>query len=196
MGSFRPASYRTVLRQETGIAPHHFDEEYTFVRSRGITNLVYTLHNGIQRRVVTDSGIRPAQVIVDGAGQTDTGHIEFLSKNACTFKRTVTPYDNQGINTLFHHVVISLFTPLRRKEFLAASRFQNRSSPLDDIAHILCRKFLNFVVNQSFITTIYTFYLQTRCYPGTRNSADSGIHSGSISSGSQNTYTINLSHVR
>ena len=41
-----------------------------------VADAVHTLHDGVHRRVVADSGVSAIKVVVDGSRQTDNGEVE------------------------------------------------------------------------------------------------------------------------
>ena len=175
--SLCPTGDGTVLSQESGIAPHHLDEEDALVRSGRVADLVDTLHDGVERGVVANRGIGAVKVIVNRTGQSDARHVELVGKDACSGQRTVTADDHQGINALSHHIVVGQLAALFGHEFLAAGRFQHRTATLDDVAHILGGKLLDFVLDQTFIAPVNTFHPIARSDCGTRHGTDSRVHS-------------------
>ena len=50
------------------------------MRVGSITNTVYTFHDRVHRRVITDGVICTIQVVIDGARQTDAGEIKLHTK--------------------------------------------------------------------------------------------------------------------
>ncbi len=49
-----------------------------------VTYLVHTFHNGVERSIVTDSGVSTVKVIVNCAGKTYDREVELLGKYAGT----------------------------------------------------------------------------------------------------------------
>ncbi len=56
-GRLGTGSYRGVKRQETGVAAHDLYQEQPLMARTGVAQLVHTLHDRIQRRVIADSRI-------------------------------------------------------------------------------------------------------------------------------------------
>ena len=72
-GRFGTGGDRTVEGQVSGRVSHYLDEEEPFVARRRIAQFVDGLHDRVERRVVTDRGVRTAQVVVDRTGQPHDG---------------------------------------------------------------------------------------------------------------------------
>ena len=87
-----------VLRQEARVAAHHFDEEDAVVGVRGVADLVHALDDGVQRGVVADGGVRPVQVVVDGAGQADDGNVELARELLRAGEGPVPADDDEGVD--------------------------------------------------------------------------------------------------
>ena len=106
-GSLGSGCDSAVQGKETGIASHNLDEEKTFVRSCGVADFVYGIQNRIQGSVVADCGVRSVQVVVDGARQTDAGHVKLLRQQTrAPDQRAVATDDHQGIDALSRCMVI------------------------------------------------------------------------------------------
>ena len=96
-----------VLSQETCITPHHFNEEDSFMALRSIANTVYTLHDSIHRRIVTNGTIRSIEVVINRSRQSNATEIILLCELHSTRQRAITAYHNQSINTFRHKIVVS-----------------------------------------------------------------------------------------
>ena len=179
-GSLGSGCDSAVQGKETGIASHNLDEEKTFVRSCGVADFVYGIQNRIQGGVVTDCGVRSVQVVVDGSRQTDTGHIKFLRKDACTGQRAVATDNHQGIDTLFLHVIVCYLPSFGRGKLFTACCFQDSTAQLDDVTYILAFEFFDFTGYQAFVTSIYAFNLKSVVDSRTCYRTDSRIHSRSV----------------
>ena len=115
-GGLGPGGNGTVLCKKTRIAAHHFDKEYAVMGSCGVADLVHALHYGIERRIISYGGIRSVKVIVYRSRQSYARDIEFLGEYLRTGKRAVSSYDDQGIDTVLDHIVIS-FLPASEEDF-------------------------------------------------------------------------------
>ena len=162
-------------------------------RSR-IADFVDGVENGVQGRVISDGCIGAVEVVVDGAGQADAGHVELLRKDAGTRQRTVAANDDQGVDTFLLHVVVGQLAAFGSHEFLAACCLQDGTSHLNDVAYVLAFELFDFTGYQAFVSSVDTFYLKAVVDGCTRHRTDGSVHSRSVSSGGQNTDALNCSH--
>ena len=128
------------------------------MRSSRITDLVDTLHDRVQRRVVADCDIRPIQIVVNRTGKSDNRHIEFIGKDTRSRQRTVASDHHERVDTMLHQLVMRLLTSFRGFELHATGRFQDRTATLYDIADILSLKFFYFIRDHPFIPAVDTFH--------------------------------------
>ena len=179
-GCLATSSNSTVQCQETCIASHYLHKEQALMTGSGITNLIDALKDGVQCGVITNGRVGTIQVVVDGARQTDTRHIELLGKLQGTCQRAVTANHHQSVDAFFLHVFIGCLASLGSTELLAASSLQDRTSQLDDVTHVLTLEFNNLACHQTFITSIDTFYLQSVIDGATGHRTDGCIHARGI----------------
>ena len=191
-GGLGPGGNGAVLCKETRIAAHHFDKEYAVVGSCGVADLVHALHYGIERRIISYGGIRSVKVIVYRSRQSYARDIEFLGEYLRTGKRSVSSYDDQGIDTVLDHIVISFLPAFRRHEILRSCSLENGTSPLDSAADTLGCHLLYLVIYQSFITSINAHDFPAVENRGPCHGPDSSIHSRRIATGCQDTYSRNI----
>ena len=83
-GSLSTRCYRTVLSQEPCVSSHYFDEEDTIMRSCRVAYLVYTLYDGIECRVVSDSVVGTVEIVVDGSRKADADDVIFFGEDTRT----------------------------------------------------------------------------------------------------------------
>ena len=191
-GGLGPGGNGAVLCKETRIAAHHFDKEYAVVGSCGVADLVHALHYGIERRIISYGGIRSVKVIVYRSRQSYARDIEFLGEYLRTGKRAVSSYDDQGIDTVLDHIVISFLPAFRRHEILRSCSLENGTSPLDSTADTLGCHLLYLIIYQSFITSINAHDFPAVENRGPCHGPDSSIHSRRIAPGCQYTYGRNI----
>ena len=191
-GGLGPGGNGTVLCKKTRIAAHHFDKEYAVMGSCGVADLVHALHYGIERRIISYGGIRSVKVIVYRSRQSYARDIEFLGEYLRTGKRAVSSYDDQGIDTVLDHIVISFLPAFRRHEILRSCSLENGTSPLDSTADTLGCHLLYLIIYQSFITSINAHDFPAVENRGPCHSPDSSIHSRRIAPGCQYTYGRNI----
>lgn len=191
-GGLGPGGNGTVLCKKTRIAAHHFDKEYAVMGSCGVADLVHALHYGIERRIISYGGIRSVKVIVYRSRQSYARDIEFLGEYLRTGKRAVSSYDDQGIDTVLDHIVISFLPAFRRHEILRSCSLENGTSPLDSTADTLGCHLLYLIIYQSFITSINTHDFPAVENRGPCHGPDSSIHSRRIAPGCQYTYGRNI----
>ena len=160
-----------------------------------IANTVYTLHDGVHGGIISDGRIGAIQVVVDGSRQSNHWHIILYSELPGTSQRTITANNYQCVDLFLHAGLVGLLHTLRSHKLLRAGCLQDRTSASHDTAHVLGGKVLHLVVNQSFVTTIYTFNIKTIIDTGTRHGTYGGIHSWCIASRRQDTNRLNLSHI-
>ena len=191
-GGLGPGGNGTVLCKKTRIAAHHFDKEYAVMGSCGVADLVHALHYGIERRIISYGGIRSVKVIVYRSRQSYARDIEFLGEYLRTGKRAVSSYDDQGIDTVLDHIVISFLPAFRRHEILRSCSLENGTSPLDSTADTLGCHLLYLIIYQSFITSINAHDFPAVENRGPCHGPDSSIHSRRITPGCQYTYGRNI----
>ena len=191
-GGLGPGGNGTVLCKKTRIAAHHFDKEYAVMGSCGVADLVHALHYGIERRIISYGGIRSVKVIVYRSRQSYARDIEFLGEYLRTGKRAVSSYDDQGIDTVLDHIVISFLPAFRRHEILRSCSLENGTSPLDGTADTLGCHLLYLIIYQSFITSINAHDFPAVENRGPCHGPDSSIHSRRIAPGCQYTYGRNI----
>ena len=191
-GGLGPGGNGAVLCKETRIAAHHFDKEYAVVGSCGVADLVHAFHYGIERRIISYGGIRSVKVIVYRSRQSYARDIEFLGEYLRTGKRAVSSYDDQGIDTVLDHIVISFLPAFRRHEILRSCSLENGTSPLDSTADTLGCHLLYLIIYQSFITSINAHDFPAVENRGPCHGPDSSIHSRRIAPGCQYTYGRNI----
>ena len=191
-GGLGPGGNGTVLCKKTRIAAHHFDKEYAVMGSCGVSDLVHALHYGIERRIISYGGIRSVKVIVYRSRQSYARDIEFLGEYLRTGKRAVSSYDDQGIDTVLDHIVISFLPAFRRHEILRSCSLENGTSPLDSTADTLGCHLLYLIIYQSFITSINAHDFPAVENRGPCHGPDSSIHSRRIAPGCQYTYGRNI----
>ena len=73
-----------------------------------ITDFVHSFYNGIESCIVPNGRIGAKQIIVDGAGQSYDGDVEFLCKHAGSGKSTVATNYHEGINVFIFHGLLYL----------------------------------------------------------------------------------------
>ena len=191
-GGLGPGGNGAVLCKKTRIAAHHFDKEYAVMGSCGVSDLVHALHYGIERRIISYGGIRSVKVIVYRSRQSYARDIEFLGEYLRTGKRAVSSYDDQGIDTVLDHIVISFLPAFRRHEILRSCSLENGTSPLDSTADTLGCHLLYLIIYQSFITSINAHDFPAVENRGPCHGPDSSIHSRRIAPGCQYTYGRNI----
>ena len=191
-GGLGPGGNGTVLCKKTRIAAHHFDKKYAVMGSCGVADLVHALHYGIERRIISYGGIRSVKVIVYRSRQSYARDIEFLGEYLRTGKRAVSSYDDQGIDTVLDHIVISFLPAFRRHEILRSCSLENGTSPLDSTADTLGCHLLYLIIYQSFITSINAHDFPAVENRGPCHGPDSSIHSRRIAPGCQYTYGRNI----
>ena len=161
---------------------------------RSITDTVHTLYDGVHGCIVTDGIVSAIEVVVDGTRQTDAADVKLACEVHRTGERTVTTDYYQSIDFLFLDILESLLSALCCHEFLRTCSLQHRTAGTDDTAHVLCGESLDLVVDQSIVTTIDTLHGESVVDSRTGHRTDRCVHTRSIASRSQNTYSLNLCH--
>ena len=75
---------------------------------RRVADAVYTLYDGVHCGVVADCRIGAVKVVVDCAGQTDAADVVLLGELHCACERAVTAYDDECIDAVCLHLLVSL----------------------------------------------------------------------------------------
>ena len=76
-----------------------------------------------------------------------------MREQASASKSAIATDDDQGVNLLIFEGLVGSFASLGSLELLAACGFEDRTSALDDSAHILGRELLNLIVHEAFVAT-------------------------------------------
>ena len=150
------------------------------MRIRRITDAVNTLHDGVHRRIITNSSIGAVEVVVDGTRQTDAWEVEFHAKVTGTGERTVTTNDHKGVDLLLFAGLVSLLHTLGRHKLLTAGRLQDRTATGDDTRDVLRRELLHLSLNQTVVAAIDTFNLKSVVNTSTGDGTNSRIHTRCI----------------
>ena len=159
-----------------------------------ITDTVHALYDGVHGCIISDGIVCAIEVVVDGTRQTDAADIKLSCEVHRTSERTVTTNYYQSIDFLFLDILESLLSALLCHEFLRTGCLQHGTTGTDDTAHVLSGKGLDLVVNQAVVATIDTLHVETVVDSRTGYRTDSCVHTWSITSGCQNTYSLNLCH--
>ena len=159
-----------------------------------IADLVDALHDGVERRIISYGTIRAIEVVVYGTRKTYDWIVEFVGKNASAGQRTVAADNDEGVNAMSTQDIVCQLTAFRCGELLAASCFENGSALLNDIGNILGVKLFYFIGYKPMVATIYTFDFKPIVYGRTSDGAYSGVHTGGIASGGQNSDAFDVVH--
>ena len=107
------------------------------MRGGRVTDLVHALHDCVQGSVIAYCGVSTVQVIVNGPGNADARHVEFLGEDLRSGKGTVSADDDESVNTMRTYIVICLLPAFRSHEILRTGCLQYCSSALDGTADTL-----------------------------------------------------------
>ena len=132
--SLRTCSDRGVLRKEAGISSHDLDKEDAVVRVRRVADLIDAVHDGVERRIVSDRGIRTVEVVVDGSRKSHAWDVILRGNDLGACKRAVSADDHEGVDSVGLYVLIRLCTAFLTHEVLAPRRTENRTSAVDRTA--------------------------------------------------------------
>jgi hypothetical protein len=88
-----------------------------------------------------------------------------------------------------------MVSSFRGGERFGTCRFQDGSPTLDDAAHILGRKFPGLARYQAFVPSVNSFDFEAVENGGTGHGTDCRIHSGSVPSGSKDSYIFIFFHL-
>ena len=194
-GCLRSGGDCTVLCEEARIASHYLHEEDPVVGGGGVTDLVHAFHYGVECGVVTDGRVGAVQVVVDCPGKPDARYIMLLGEYLRPCKRTVSSDDDKCIDIVGLHVVVCLLSPLDGHEVIRAGGLEDRASPLYGVADAFRCEILYLVVDQTLISSVYSFYLPSVEDGRPCHGPDGRIHSRSIASGCENSDGRNLCHI-
>ena len=193
-GSLGTGGNGGVLCKETGIPPHDLNEENTVMRVCRVAYLVDAVHDGVERRVVSDGIVRSIQVIVNCARQPDTWDIILRGDDLRPRKGTVPSDDYKRIDTVCLYVFIRLGTSFLIHEILAAGRTQDCAAAVDDAADAFRCKILYFVIDEAFPAPIYAFHFPAVVNRGSCHGSNCRIHSRRVTSRCQHPYCSYLCH--
>src|SRR5579859_1525259 len=101
-------------------------------------------------------------------------------------KGSITADCHQRVNPVLFQVVKGLLAPFLASELLAPCRFQNGSSPLNNVPHGTGTQLHNVAGNHAFVALCNSKYFLFIKYGRTHHGADGGIHAWSITAGGKN----------
>ena len=162
------------------------------MRIGSVTDAVYTVHDGVHRRVVTDRSIGAVEVVVDGAGQTNHGEVILHAKVPCTCQRAITADDYKSINLMLLAHLVGFLPTLSSHKLLASGCLQNGTATGDDTTDILGSKLFHFALDEAVVSSIDTLDVETVINTCACHGADGCIHTGGIAARCQNTDSFNL----
>ena len=170
-----------VLRQEARVAPHHLHEEDAVVAVGGVADLVHALHDGVEGGVVADGGVRPVEVVVDGAGQADDRDVVLAGEGLGPGQGAVPSDHHQGVDAEFLDVLEGLGAPLRGAELVAAGGLEDGTAALDGVADAGAGELLDVAHDQTLPAAVDAEHAPAFVDGGAGDGADGGIHPRCIS---------------
>ena len=183
-----------ILCKKARIAPHNLHKEDAVMGIGCIANLVYTVHDGVEGRVIADGGVGAIQVVVNGSRQADTRDIVLRGYDLGAGKRAVSSDHDEGVDAVLLKVLKRLGTSLLIHEALASGCPEDGTSSVDRAADAFRRKVLDLVIDKAFPTPIYSFYLPSVIDGRPCHCSNRSVHSRCISSRSEDTYRIYPCH--
>ena len=191
-GGFSTGGDGTVLRQEAGVAAHHFHEEDAVVRGGGVADLVDAVDDGVERRVVADGRVGAIEIVVDGAGQADDRDVVLTGQFLRSGERAVAADDDQRADMILFQGLIGLVAPFHRTEFIAAGRLEDGAAALDGVAHRFAGELLDLAVDESLPPPVDAVDFQAFEDGGAGDRADGRIHARGVTAGRQYTNRQNF----
>ena len=164
------------------------------MRRGGVAQLIHCVHNRIESRVVADRGVGAVEVVVDRAGQTHDGDIELRGKDTRTRQRAVATDNYQCVNAFALHCFVCHLATFGCLELLAASRFEDRTALLHDVADVSGLERNDLTRNQAAVATHNALDRETVIDCCARNGAYSCIHRRGVASRGENADTFDLCH--
>ena len=160
----------------------------------GVAQLIDGLDSGVHGRVVADGILTAGDIVVDGAGQTDTGNA-LVCQRTGTHEGAVAADDDQRVNAQFLTAGKALGLAFLRLELQAACGIQNRAAAVDDLRHAADVHFIHFTIDQAVVTTLNAHHAVALADTCTDDCTDSGVHARCVTAAGENTDRFDfLSH--
>ncbi len=159
----------------------------------GVADLIDTFHDGVQRGVVADGGVRPVEVVVDGAGKADDGDVILPGEQLRAGEGAVAADDDEGVDAGLDHVGIGLLAAFLGHERLGTGGLEDGAAALDGVGDGRGGELDELLVNQSLVAAHDADHIDIVVTGGAGDGTDGRVHAGCISSGSEDTDGIDMS---
>ena len=166
--------------QPATAAAHNLYYSNTAVSRSSITKLVDSVDNSIGSSIATDGVISTPYIIINGARQTNNRYTSLSTQLAGTSQAAVTTNDNQALNAIFLHVLISLHTSFWSCEALAASCTQKSTATLENIRYTTGAELLYMFIQKTTVSIVDTEYLTAFIQYSTNYGTCSCVHAWAI----------------
>ena len=134
--------------------PHDLEhDDAAMCRSR-IAQLVDGVDDRVGRRIAANRIVRTPDIIVDGARQADDRHARLLGEQRRATQGAVTTDDDEAFDAAVLQILIAELATLRRLPAFAASRAEEGTTALDDVANILGLHLEHILIQQAMIAII------------------------------------------
>ena len=170
--------------QPATAAAHNLYYSNAAVSRSSITELVDSIDNGVGSSIAADGVVSTPYIIINGTRQAYDRHTSLVAELGSTTETAVAADDNQTLNAVLFHVLISLHTALWSHETLAAGSTQEGTATLENIGNAARSKLLQVLVQQATISIIDTEYLATFIQYGTNYGTGCCIHARAVATAS------------
>ena len=150
----------------------------------GVAQFIDHFEAGVEGRVISDGLLTAGDIVVDGAGQADTGNPP-LGQILGAAERAVAADDYQPLNAVLPAGSHRFLHPLFGAELGATGGIQHGAAPMDDVRHAAQIHLHKVPVDQAVVPTVHAIHLHTLAQSGTDNGPHGGIHARSVPAAGQ-----------
>ena len=176
--------------QVAGVTTHNLNHRAPLMGLHRVTQFIDALNGGIGCSVESDTVMGAADVIIDGARDTDDIDA-ILGQSSCATEGAVAADGNDAIQAQELTGGNSLALAFFGHEFLAASSVEDGAATIDGVGNTLFVQFNDVAGNQTIPATADSVALNAMVQGSTDNSTNTGIHAGGIAAAGENANSLN-----
>ena len=174
----------------TGVTSHYLDNAAALMGGGSITNLIDGFHCRVDCGIETDGVLGAGDIQVDSSRNTDGVDAE-SSQFLCSCEGTVATDNYQSLNSVFTADLCSLCLAFRCTHLRTAGGVKHRTSAGNRIRNRSCCQILDLAVDQTIVSFINAFYIQTFCNTTADNRTDGSVHARCIAAACKNSDRFN-----
>ena len=126
--------------------------------------------------------VRAADIVVDGAGETDAGDVVFFLEEVCAVVGSVAADDNESIDFVITYSLGGDASAFGFIEVLASCGAQHCAAEVDDSADRVGREWDDIIVDESLESVSNADAINVVVVASAHDGANGGVHAGRITS--------------